>query len=164
MQLRLFLCLCTMALPALMPSSATAQDDSNGCPVTTSSDRSFVPPDPYPAHSAQGAFWYGTIDLWTQLTGEGVWRGLPRRDSGYFNKLFLWRQGYDWQKEPKPEIVVILRRLDANAPLTVLQGGTNAFFGVSAMLIGVTFPTEGCWEVTSYNKGHTLTFIVSIQD
>ena len=109
MQLRLLLCLFTIALPVLVPTSATAQDESNGCAVT-SPDETFVPPDPYPSHAADGAFWHGNRDLWTQLSNEGIWRGLPHGDDGYSNKLFLWQQGYDWRKEPKPEIVLILRR------------------------------------------------------
>jgi len=101
----------------------------------------------------------------TRLPVEGVWRGLPRRDNkGYFNKLFLWQQGFDVRKEPKPEIVVTLRRLDAPTTLVTSRGGTNAFFDNSwAMLTGVLFPTEGCWEITSSHEGHILTFILSIQ-
>ena len=154
------------ALPLLvfMATQVSAQGDANGCPVTTAPEASFVPPDPYPANAAEDAFWYGTSDLWTQLPDTGIWSGLPRRDDGYSNKLFLWEQGYDWRKEPKPEIVLILRRLDAHAPLAVSQGGTNAILdGGASMLTGVTFPTEGCWELTAYHAGHTLTFVVSVQ-
>jgi hypothetical protein len=87
---------------------------------------------------------------------QGVWHSLPRRDDGYFNKLFLWQEGYDVQKEPKPEIVVILRRLDSDVPLVVSRGGTNAHFGGTwAMLTGVTFPTEGCWEITTYHLNYS---------
>ena len=106
-----------------------------------------------------------TGSLWTQLPNEGVWRGLPRRDNGgYFNKLFLWQQGYNGRSEPEPDIIVVLRRLDVTAPLVSQRGGTNAFFDNTwAMLTGVLFPTQGCWEVTTYHDGQTLTFVLSIQ-
>jgi len=164
MQLRGLLCFCAFVFLALVPAAVAAPDHKNGCPITTSPDPLVVPPDPYPPYAAQGAFWYGTSGLWTQLEAEGVWRALPRRDKGYFNKVFLWQQGYDWRKEPQPELVVIQRRLDAHAPLVLSQGCTNGFVANgSAMITGVIFPTEGCWEITSYHDGHTLTFVVSVQ-
>jgi hypothetical protein len=160
---RLFLWLSALILPALVPNLVAA-DTANTCPVTTAPNPPFVPPAPYPPNAGQGAFWHGTPGLWTNLGVEGIWRALPRRENGYFNKLFLWQQGYDWRKEPQPDIIVVVRRLDAEAPLVSSRGGTNAIMGKdSAMLTGVTFPTEGCWEVTSYHEGHTLTFVVSVQ-
>jgi hypothetical protein len=159
--LRRFLLVLTFTLGLTVPK-LTAE---NTCPVTTLPNPSFVPPAPYRSNAAQGAFWYGTGSLWTQLPNEGVWRGLPRRDnSGYFNKLFLWQQGYNGRSEPEPDIIVVLRRLDATVPLVSQRGGTNAFFDNTwAMLTGVLFPAEGCWEVTTHHDGHTLTFVLSIQ-
>jgi hypothetical protein len=135
------------------------------CPVTIPSNPPFVPPAPYQPNAAKGRFWYGTNALWAQLPIDGVWRGLPRRESGrYFNKLFLWEPGYDGRTEPQPDIVVVLKRLDTTMPLVSARGGTNAYFDSSwAMLTGVLFPTEGCWEITSSHAGHTLTFVLSIQ-
>ena len=157
---RLFL-IPAFTLSAITPNVAAAEDS---CPVTTPPSVPFVPPIPYRANPLSGMFWYGTKDLWTQLPVDGIWR-LDRRDhQGYFNKLFLWQQGYYWRDEPKPDIIVVLRRLDEKRPLVSSRGGTNAFFDDTwAMLTGVVFPTEGCWEVTSAHAGHTLTFVLSIQ-
>jgi hypothetical protein len=99
-----------------------------------------------------------------RLPTDGVWRGLARRDNGYFNKVFLWQQGYDVQKDPTPHIVVGLRRLNDQAPLVTHRDGTNARLGDAwAMLTGVTFPAEGCREVTAHHSGHSLTFVLSVQ-
>lgn len=157
---RLFL-VHAFTLAAIIPTLAAAED---ACPVTTPPNVPFVPPVPYRANPLPGLFWYGTKDLWTQLPVEGVWRLDHRNNLGYVNKLFLWQQGYYWRDEPKPDIIVVLRRLDAKRPLVSSRGGTNAFFDDTwAMLTGVVFPTEGCWEVTSAHAGHMLTFVLSIQ-
>jgi hypothetical protein len=165
MKLRPFLCFCGFVLALLVPNLATAADSEHACPVTTPPNPAFVPPAPYRPNAYHGGFWYGSNALWTQLPVDGVWSGLPRRDNkGYFNKLFLWQQGFDGRKEPEADITVVLKRLDTHMPHVSSRGGTNAFFDNSwAMLTGVIFPTEGCWEVTSYYRGQALTFVLSIQ-
>ena len=158
MHLRRFLWIFLFMVAVIAPIRAA-------CPVTAPPGLPFVPPAPYPPNATRAGFWYGSNALWTQLPNDGVWRGLPRRENGgYFNKLFLWQEGFDWRKEPQPDVIVVLRRLDAEMPLVSQRGGTNAIVGTSAaMLVGVVFPTEGCWEVTSSHEGHTLTFVLSIQ-
>lgn len=135
------------------------------CPATKPPNPAFVPSAPYPVNAGPDAFWYGDKDLWAFLPVDGVWRGLPyRANEGYLNKLPLWKQGYDGRKEQQPDITVVLRRLDSNAPLVTTRYGTNAFADNTwVMLTGVTFPTHGCWEVTASHDGHTLTFVLSIQ-
>ena len=159
--LRRFLLVLTVTLGVLIPNLTA----DNACPVTTPPDPSFVPPAPYRPNAAQEAFWYGTPSLWAHLPSDGVWQGLPRRDGGgYFNKLPLWQQGYNGRSEPEPDIILVLRRLDATVPLVSQRGGTNAFADNTwTMLTGVLFPTQGCWEVTAHHDGHTLTFVLSIQ-
>lgn len=165
--MRLFMMVgfCVLIFLAAVPKATVSAEDTNACPVTTAPNPPFVPPVPYRATSGPNSFWYGTNGLWTQLGNLGVWSSLPRQGEGYFNKLFLWQEGYDWHKEREPDIIVILRRLDAkNVPVVLSRGGTNAIIGgVSVLLTGVTFPTEGCWEITSYHAGRTLTFVVSVQ-
>jgi hypothetical protein len=163
MRLRGFRLVLPFLLATLVLNQAAAEDV---CPVTTAPSPPFVPPVPYRANPYDEHFWYGTNGLWTSLPVEGVWR-LPRREDGfYFNKLFLWQEGWDWRKEPYPpgpDIKLVLRRLNGNTSPITSRGGTNAFFDDSwAMLTGVNFPTEGCWEITSFHDGHKLTFVLSI--
>jgi hypothetical protein len=161
-QIRRLLWLPVFVFAALVTNLAAA---GFTCPVTTPPGPRFVPSAPYAANADERSFWYGTTDLWTLLPVTGVERALPyTKSEGYSNKLFLWKQGYEGTKEPQPDIIVVVKRLDATMPLTSSRGGTNAFFdGNWAMLTGVTYPTAGCWEVTSYHAGHTLTFVVSVQ-
>jgi hypothetical protein len=76
----------------------------------------------------------------------------------------LWKAGFDGLKDSKPDITVVLKRLDADTPTLKSRGGTSAHFDSTwAMLTGVLFPTEGCWEITASNDGHSLTFVLLIQ-
>jgi hypothetical protein len=135
------------------------------CPVTKPPSPAFVPPAPYRGNAGQDAFWYGDKDLWTLLPADGTWHGLPFHVSeGYFNKLFLWKPGFDGRKEEQPDITVVRRRLDAVAPAYTTHYGTNAFFDNTwQMLTSAIFPTHGCWEVAASNDNHKLTFVLSIQ-
>lgn len=143
MQVRGCVLLCALTLPIVIPNAAAA-DSGFTCPVTVPPDPAFVPPAPFPASLHAGTFWYGTRELWTLLPTNGVWN-MDRTDRGYVNKLFLWKEGYNGLKDLKPDIIVVLSRLDAQLPLVASRGGTNAFFADSwHMLVGVGFPTEGC--------------------
>ena len=79
-------------------------------------------------------------------------------------KLFWWRQGYDWRAEPQPPLTVTGRQIDGSAPPLVASKATNAFADDigSAMLVGVDIPTTGCWEITGHLKGAALSFVVWI--
>jgi hypothetical protein len=151
-----------LCVAVLVATDLVAADN---CPVTKPPSSPFIPPAPYTANTDPGRFWFGDQDLWTNLPANGIWHGLPyHANEGYFNKLFLWKPGFDGRKEEQPDITVVVRRLDANAPLVTSRYGTNAFIApMWAMLTGVNFPTHGCWEVTASNEGHKLTFVVSVQ-
>jgi hypothetical protein len=162
MRIRRFLCLPALLFAALATNLAAA---NYSCPVTTRPDPPFVPPAPYEPNAVAGRFWYGTNDLWVERPASGVDNALPySKEEGYSDKLFLWKQGNDGTKEHRPDIIVVVKRLDVAAPLTSSRGGNNIFVdGTWMMATGVTYPTAGCWEVTAANNGHMLTFVVSIQ-
>jgi len=133
------------------------------CPVTRPPDRRFTPPGPYPRYAPSGEeFWYGTASLWTAVPKTGVWSGLPHNPEGYTQKVFWWRTGYSWTAEPEPDLTVTGRRLDASAPPLNVSRATNAFAAdiQSAMLVGVDFPTLGCWEITGRYDDAALSFVV----
>jgi hypothetical protein len=131
------------------------------CPVTQPPNPPFVPPASV-ALSA-GYFWYGTAALWAETRLDGTWRNLPNHDGAFTEKVFWWRQGYDWQAEPQPNLTVTGRRLDAAAPPLVASRANGAFNAAdigSAMLVGVDLPAPGCWEITGRYAGATLRFVV----
>jgi hypothetical protein len=151
-----------LCVAGLLASNLLGQ---KSCPVTKPFDPPFIPPAPYVANADPGMFWHGDKDLWTLLPVNGMWHALPYRENeGYFNKLFLWKPGFDGRKEEQPDITVVVRPLDGHAPPVTSRYGTNAFIDPRwAMLTGLTFPAAGCWEVTASNGGHKLTFVVSVQ-
>jgi hypothetical protein len=153
--------------PATLQQTVTPtaiQEAPATCPVTRPPEVPFVPPAPYPAKLPPGyvgQFWYGTLKLWTMLMADGVWYALPLSTAGYTQKVFWWRQGYNMDAEPAPQLTVTGRRLDATAPPLVASQATNASadFG-QAILVGIDVPTLGCWEITGHYHGHELSFIV----
>ena len=127
------------------------------CAVTRQPDPVFVPPPPAPPKPPAryvGQFWYGTPDLWTMLGADGTW-------SGSEFKLFWWSQAYDVNVEPDPALTVSADRLDGASPAATVDKATNASadFG-EAMLVGLTLPAAGCWQITGQYRGHSQSFVV----
>ncbi len=147
------------ATPAALPPTATARVAlaPASCPVTRPPNPPFVPPSPFPptAPPLYQGFWFGTEALWTMPRTDGIWRGLAW-------KVFWWRRGYDYQSDPRPDLIVTGRRLDAPAPPFTVSGATNgnrSDIG-SFMLVGVDVPTPGCWEITGQGAGANLSFVM----
>jgi len=143
------------ATPAKVPSS---------CHLTKPTDP-FVPLAEYRAPARPPAYydaeWYGTARLWTMLRRGGeVWYGLPLGADGFGQKTFWWSADFDVNHEEQPAISVTGRQLDGSSRFTSPAPGTNAGadFG-SAMLIGVSVPTSGCWEITASYQHASLSFV-----
>jgi len=157
----------TNNLPTEVPSKSIPVKNAApaDCPVTLPTNPAFTAPEPYwPNAPWSGIFWFGTEHLWTALQNNGVWEGLPYTEQGYTQKIMWWSSLYVLKDELQPALVVLGKRLDADAPPLKSYGATNASakdIG-DAMLTGVDFPTEGCWEVTGQYKKTGLTFVVWI--
>jgi hypothetical protein len=66
-----------------------------------------------------------------------------------------------WRKPPGARFDVSGRRLDAEAPplkATIPDGYPGTF-----QASGLTFPTEGCWEVEARTDENTLRFVVQVE-
>jgi hypothetical protein len=143
------------------PGYAMAQ-----CLATASTlERPFVPPPPYRAALVSPErVWYGTDALWTSITP--AFRSLGKTPISV--KLVYWRVGFDWLKEPQPDLTVVARRLDratevvsAERPNAAkLQGDDSPT--AMAMITVIRFPSEGCWEVAANYKGKSLTYVVAV--
>ena len=147
----------------LLPVLCSAQ-----CLTTLAPNPPFVPPIQYPAGApASGTFWYGTDELWTALSVDGKWK---MEGAVYTTKLVFWGRRFDWRKEFEPKLIVTGKRLDGDAP-SIAVSHANAVFvpGNSpgmmppGMMTGLDVPTAGCWEFTVHYRGHTLTFVVSVE-
>jgi hypothetical protein len=161
------LCLLCILQAILAQQSGTTKLEGvpESCPVTTPIQTSpFVPPPPYTA-TERGQFWFGTDRLWTNLPLDGIWKGLPVDTTPghptFFQKLFWWRQGHDGRAEPRPKLKVTGQRLDSPVPpLEVSRATTAITADRSAMLVGVQFPTVGCWQITGHYEDDELTFVI----
>jgi len=125
------------------------------CLTTLPPSPSFIPPKPY---TASEGFWFGTNALWVHLP--------IKLTAGQGQKLFVWSEDYkDPRSEPKPAMVVTGRRLDGGSRPFIAQHATNVIniAGGPAMLIGVTVPEAGCWELTVFYRDATLSFIVPVE-
>lgn len=143
-------------------AEVAARTPSEDCPVTVPPDPPFNPPAPYSKLGYEGYFWYGSNSLWVALPEDGVWSDLPQDAHGYGQKLPWWRDGYIWNEEPEPSLVVTGQRLDGEAsPLDAssANGSYSDDMG-SAMMMGMLIPTSGCWEITGNYKGDELSFVV----
>jgi hypothetical protein len=143
-------------------SEVVPHDPPVSCPITVPQDPLFIPPVPYDALGFKGEFWYGSSSLWTAVRENGIWEALPHNPNGYTQKVFWWRDGYIWTEEPQPALTVTGERLDAPAPPLHVSEATNASASDtgSAMLVGVDFPTPGCWKVTGKYADAEISFVV----
>ena len=143
-------------------TASISEKPPDTCPVTKPPDPPFTPPQPYSASAPGTDFWFGTDSLWTAIPQDGVWNALPHNPEGYTQKVFWWRKGYSWTAEPEPQLTVIGRRLDTSAPPLLVSKATNACAEdiQSAMLVGVDFPTLGCWEITGQYAEDEVSFVV----
>jgi len=93
-----------------------------------------------------------------------LWSGLPNNPEGFTQKIFWWSSLFSLKDELEPALVVFGERLDAKAPPLKVSRATNASAGDigSAMLVGVDFPTLGCWKITGQYKKTELSFVIWI--
>jgi hypothetical protein len=144
-------------------SEIIPHDPPASCPITVPQNPPYTAPAPYSPHSPfDSNFWYGSNSLWTDLPKDGIWYALPHNPEGYTQKVFWWREGYIWNEEPEPALIVTGERLDAPAPPLIVSRATNAYAGDigSAMLVGVDFPTLGCWKITGIYADAELSFVI----
>ena len=139
----------------------TSQNKSDACPVTQPGQPSFSPPTDMKDY--EGRFWYGTPALWTNLPSDGIWQGLPKDDDGYVQKAVFWREGFVALDQPTPALTVSGRRLDASAPTFSFSDATHGWDETGDfILMGISLPTEGCWEITAEYQDAQLTYVVKV--
>lgn len=138
--------------------TSSAGVDRAACTVTRPPEPAFVPPAPWPIRPPEtDRFWFGNADLWTSLPLDGNWRQLALGE-----KFWWWSQEFDVKEDSTPDLTVIARRLDGDAPNFQVSEATNGYHESInwAMLIGVELPSPGCWEFTGQYKGQELSFVV----
>jgi len=64
---------------------------------------------------------------------------------------------------PTPKLKITGRRLDSQTPPLDVEGPNAVGVGGppgNYMIVGLTFPTPGCWEITGHDENDELTFVV----
>lgn len=141
-------------------SAPGTSNPAEACAVTRP-DPPFAAPSPYPASAPDDdAAWYGSPQLWTMLALEGAVWELPQ----LVEKTWWWSAAWDSGREPEPPITVSGTRLDGPGTFTAGPGtnATSPDLGGEAMLVGVEFPSAGCWQVTAEYREATLSIVVLI--
>ena len=158
------------AAPSVADVSPSAPSEASPatsftCDVTRPTDP-LVPPEGYPAEppAGYGAEWYGTPALWTNLDRNGeTWAHLPMTPDGLTQKTFWWSTDWVPEADPEPNITVVGTRLDAPGSFEA-SPGTNASAGAgTAMLVGVTVPSPGCWRLTGTYLDASLSIVVEVK-
>jgi len=117
------------------------------CPVT-------IPNGSRPPGSTLGAEYHGNGSIWvgTWPSNVVVW---PADADGSITTKFGWWRGV------AGKLRIEGSRLDASAP--PLVGHVPDGYGDSGFQSsGITFPTEGCWQVTGRVGEASLTFVVLV--
>jgi hypothetical protein len=137
-----------------------AQEYAEGaCPVTTAYESGIK--GPIPDNERFG--WYGSHSLAVLIPRNGIWTGSGPKNA-WGDKSWWWSQSYNHRKEPVPDLRVTARRLDSDSPPILPAAPTNAVIAEqSIMLVGLGFPSIGCWEVRGEYRGQVLTYIVLVE-
>ncbi|GAB4416806.1 MAG: hypothetical protein Kow002_02840 [Anaerolineales bacterium] len=135
-------------------------NESYACPVTTPEQQTAKLPT---TTNYENRFWYGTPELWTSLPNDGIWWGLPKDKDGYVQKTVFWREGYVAREELTPALTVSGRRMDAPAQTFSFSDATHGWDeSGDFMLMGISIPAEGCWEITATYQDVSLTYVVEV--
>lgn len=131
------------------------------CPVTLPTDS---PVETGLADTATND-WYGGADLAALIPKNGHWVGMGP-DNNYRNKFWWWRAGFDAKAEPSPNLEVTAQSIDASAATVTAERATSGWNETwNAMLVGMEFPSPGCWKVIGTYAGDTvLTLVVLVGD
>ena len=92
----------------------------SSCTLTPRPSFEFREPADYPHENLpENVFLIGSEQLWTAIREPMTWPWRPEgpgHEKDLTAKIFWFRVGYNWRKEPIPKLRVTGRRLDGEAP------------------------------------------------
>ena len=128
-------------------------ESASACPVTIGSDSLGLP---FPESEA----WYGSESLAVMLPEDGQWQ-VTAPDAQIAVKLFVWSIGFKPGMERN--LSVRVEPVAGGANDAKVRGVTNAeaeSLGGWTMLVGIDFPSAGCWRLALDYLGQSLSFVV----
>jgi hypothetical protein len=156
MRLARFLLLCFPAVALTAPVQLAPEGRS--CP-TSSLLRDSAPTDPN-ADPVGPADWYINADrtIWAGPVPQGGWASGGKLYSG---DVVVGGQKTYWVRPQGTQLVISGHRLDANAP--PLQAHIPCCYPTGFQIVGLLFPTEGCWEVQAKAGDSELRFVTHVK-
>ena len=135
------------------PVSSETSDALQTCPVT---QPQWVKPPDDPAVQGEAEYGYYFVNEGGSLWASAWWE----ESEGY--QLVAGEEGnkIGWFRPASEKLEIHGNRLDAPAP--ALQAEIPCCYPTRFQASGVTFPTEGCWEVTAQSGGGELKFVVEV--
>lgn len=132
--------------------------ESNSC-AATPVIRDSAPSDPG-ADPVRRANWYINADrtIWAGPLPEGGW---PPGGRLYSGRAVVKGQKTYWVRPQGTELAISGRRLDASAP--PVEAHIPCCYRTGFQIVGLFFPTEGCWEVTAKAGDSELRFITQVR-
>ena len=173
-QLALFLLLVALVGCALVDSDdkPVGMDQEHGtvpCPITSPNVNEVRNGTHYDyVVRYRGRFNYGSDGLWTLVRPDGT-VFFSARGPGHVNPDGSLSMKWTWYVDPgiHGELEIEGRRLDAPSERSVSAYHSpvlgDPVLGASGFHIGkITFPSEGCWEVTGRAGDASLTFVTRV--
>jgi hypothetical protein len=140
----------TVAKTATGPALAVSAPATKGtCPLTLPNERTA------PGGNEAGMN-HGNGKLWTAMWPHNVVIATP----AYIEPDGSVGMKWPWWRGVEGRLTITGRRLDGKAPpltASIADDGTSGF-----QPSGISFPTEGCWEVTAAVGDAELTFVTLI--
>ena len=135
--------------------SATANEPTSECAVSEANALLTGRDGP------SNRLWFGSESLAVAIPKNGVWHGMgPERD--FFDKLF-WLVG-GFQPGLESDFSLTGRHLYDDSIKPIIGDAYPASdSGGWSLLVGVSFPQSGCWELTGTYLGQSLTFVVDVR-
>jgi hypothetical protein len=137
------------------------------CQVTLWADSPVAASGALPIGPDSSHGWYGSEALAALIPKNGKWNGMgPKRNYG--DKFWWWRRGFNAKLEPSPQLVVSARRMDGQEGSFELANASSGYSSNpdsdwNSILIGMEFPSAGCWEIIgTYNDAETLKFVMQV--
>lgn len=150
------LSLCVLALSG--KTYAQSPQDKSSCPTSPLS-RDTAPHDPN-AMPVGPADWYINADhtIWAGAVPPGGW---PAGGVLYSGKGRIKGQKTYWVRPKGAQLVISGHRLDSEAP--PVEAHIPCCYPTGFQIVGLHFPTEGCWKVSAIAGESALQFVTLVR-
>jgi hypothetical protein len=140
------------------PASFEQSAQGNSC-AASPMIRDSAPPDPS-ADPVGPANWYINADrtIWAGPVPEDGW---PSGGKLFSGSAVVKGQKTYWVRPQSTQLVIGGRRLDASAP--PVETHIPCCYTTGFQIVGLFFPTEGCWEVTAKSGDSELQFVTQVK-